>query len=227
LAAMGVWQFQSPGNSTKTKQADQHVANQDSTATKTPPSNVAGGKSPEGASTDWEIAITPKSASKSSDSKQSGTAKTGNAKLGAAGGTGDKTTAPQIAASRKPSTASGNPQTLPQPPPAAQKTAPNVTLLDQDGDVIYQGPIDLQPTLDRIDKGERHRHRNDGSVFQNREKRLPRKENGYYREYVVPTPNENGPGPQRLILGSEGEVFYTSDHYKSFKRLNLKFTPKM
>jgi guanyl-specific ribonuclease Sa len=35
----------------------------------------------------------------------------------------------------------------------------------------------------------------------------------------VPTPKEPGPGPQRLITGEEGEVWYTSDHYRSFRRI--------
>lgn len=96
---------------------------------------------------------------------------------------------------------------------------PNVVLRDQSGKVVYRGEIDLKPTLERIEAGEKHSHRNDGAVFQNREGRLPKKPSGYYHEYVHPTPNVSGPGPQRVILGGEGEVYYTSDHYKSFKRI--------
>ena len=48
--------------------------------------------------------------------------------------------------------------------------------------------VDLGPTLDRISRGERFPHRNDGSIFRNREGRLPSKPDGYYREYVHPTP---------------------------------------
>jgi guanyl-specific ribonuclease Sa len=98
----------------------------------------------------------------------------------------------------------------------------NVTLHNEARRVIYSGPIDLQPTLDRIKAGTRNQHRNDGAVFQNREGILPRKRTGYYHEYVVPTPRESGPGPQRLIVGSSGEVYYTSDHYKSFQRVKTK-----
>ncbi|MDB5339521.1 MAG: guanine-specific ribonuclease [Planctomycetaceae bacterium] len=120
-----------------------------------------------------------------------------------------------------------NPQTKPRPPPDLTERSRSpliqqVTLKNQDGRVIYQGPIDLQSTIDRIEKGERNQHRNDGTVFQNREGRLARKPAGYYHEYVVPTPDQHGPGPQRLILGKGGEVFYTSDHYRSFKKIAVK-----
>lgn len=128
-----------------------------------------------------------------------------------------------------PAKSSKSPQTKPQPPPPSKDSnqsrpthIPQVTLKNQDGRVIYQGPIDLQPTIDRIEKGQRADHRNDGTVFQNREGRLPRKPSGYYHEYVVPTPDQRGPGPQRLILGKGGEVFYTADHYRSFRKIDVK-----
>lgn len=95
----------------------------------------------------------------------------------------------------------------------------NQTIRDLSGRIVYKGTIDLKPTLDRIERGEENRHRNDGSSFQNRENRLPRKPAGYYKEYVHPTKGENGPGPQRIIIGKEGEVWYTPDHYKSFKKI--------
>ncbi|WP_436495298.1 ribonuclease domain-containing protein [Actinokineospora sp. HUAS TT18] len=58
--------------------------------------------------------------------------------------------------------------------------------------------------------------RNDGTTFQNREKLLPAKSSGYYREYTVPTPGSPDRGARRLITGSEKELFYTADHYASF-----------
>lgn len=95
----------------------------------------------------------------------------------------------------------------------------NVTIRNQSDRVVYRGDINLTPTLDRIKKGVRNEHRNDGSTFQNRERRLPKREDGYYKEYVHPTRGVSGPGPQRVILGKEGEIYYTSDHYGSFKRI--------
>ncbi len=95
----------------------------------------------------------------------------------------------------------------------------NQTIRDLDGRVVYKGTIDLKPTLDRIARGEANRHRNDGTTFQNRENRLPRKPSGYYTEYVNPTPGDNGPGPQRIIIGKKDDVWYTPDHYKTFKQI--------
>ena len=96
---------------------------------------------------------------------------------------------------------------------------PNQSIRDLNGRVVYKGTVDLEPTLDRIERGEANRHRNDGAQFQNRENRLPRKPSGYYKEYVHPTPGENGPGPQRIIIGKQGEVWYSADHYKTFKKI--------
>lgn len=100
-----------------------------------------------------------------------------------------------------------------------RRKVPHVQVLSH-GRVVFSGTMDLGPTLDRIARGERYPHRNDGSVFANRERRLPKKPNEWYREYVVPTPGEQGPGPQRIIIGREGEAFYTPDHYGTFVPLN-------
>jgi hypothetical protein len=97
-----------------------------------------------------------------------------------------------------------------------------LSLRNADGRTIYRGAIDLAPTLERIAAGKRLRFPNDGATFQNRERRLPGKPAGYYREWVVPTPGEPGPGPQRLVTGEDGEVWYTSDHYRSFRRISTK-----
>ena len=94
------------------------------------------------------------------------------------------------------------------------------TVRNQDGKVVYRGPIDLTAALARIERNERGSHGNDGSVFQNREKRLPLKPAGYYREWVHPTADLRGPGPQRIVTGEDGEIYYTSDHYKTFERLD-------
>jgi ribonuclease T1 len=95
----------------------------------------------------------------------------------------------------------------------------NVRIKDESGDVVYRGDIDLAPTLDRIERGERLRFSHDGIVFENREHRLPAKPAGYYHEFVQPTPGEEGPGGQRVVMGSEGEVYYSPDHYRTFRRI--------
>ena len=55
----------------------------------------------------------------------------------------------------------------------------------------------------------------------NYEKRLPREQRGYYREYTVPTPGEASRGARRIIAGAQPpEVFYyTADHYRTFRRI--------
>ena len=96
---------------------------------------------------------------------------------------------------------------------------PNVEVRSS-GKVVFSGTVDLGPTLDRIARGETYPHRNDGAVFGNRERRLPKKPSGWYREYVHPTPGVRGPGPQRIVLGKDGDAFYTPDHYETFHPLN-------
>lgn len=59
-------------------------------------------------------------------------------------------------------------------------------------------------------------YRQDGSVFGNREGRLPSRQAGFYREYTVPTPGEHDRGPRRLITGGAAELYYTGDHYMTF-----------
>lgn len=58
--------------------------------------------------------------------------------------------------------------------------------------------------------------RNDGAVYENREKVLPGKGSGYYHEYTVRTPGSGDRGTRRLITGAGHELYYTDDHYRSF-----------
>lgn len=95
----------------------------------------------------------------------------------------------------------------------------NVRIYDLDGRVAYEGDVDLRPELERIERGERDRHENDGGTFSNREGLLPQQARGYYREYVVRTPGISHAGPQRIVLGEGGEAYYTADHYESFTRI--------
>jgi guanyl-specific ribonuclease Sa len=94
------------------------------------------------------------------------------------------------------------------------------TIRDQDGHVVFRGDVDLGATLERIKRGERLSFSHDGTVFQNRERRLPQEPSGYYHEFVHLTPGISGPGPQRIIIGRDGETYYTPDQYRTFKRLD-------
>ena len=80
---------------------------------------------------------------------------------------------------------------------------------------------EIRETLQRISSGER-KYSQDGSIFQNREKRLPLKAPRYYREYTVETPGSRNRGARRLVKGEEGELYYTNDHYTTFRPLDLK-----
>ncbi|GEM_PF-2665509 len=82
------------------------------------------------------------------------------------------------------------------------------------------GLVNVRSTIDRIKAGDKLPHRHDGSVFQNREGLLPKQIDGYYREFVHPTPGVNGPGAQRVIQGQNGELYYSPDHYRTFVPLN-------
>lgn len=82
------------------------------------------------------------------------------------------------------------------------------------------GLVNVRSTIDRIKAGDKLPHRHDGSVFQNREGLLPKQIDGYYREFVHPTPGVKGPGAQRVIQGQNGELYYSPDHYRTFVPLN-------
>ena len=58
----------------------------------------------------------------------------------------------------------------------------------------------------------------DGVVFQNRERILPQKNKGYYREFTVKTPGSKDRGARRIVTGGRPatEWYYTDDHYRSF-----------
>ena len=64
----------------------------------------------------------------------------------------------------------------------------------------------------------------DGTVFGNRERLLPRKPRGHYREYTVPTPGSRDRGARRMVCAGEvpkepEACFYSDDHYASFRRV--------
>ncbi len=80
-------------------------------------------------------------------------------------------------------------------------------------------PPEARATLALIDRGGPFPYERDGVVFRNFEKRLPLRERGYYREYTVRTPGVSHRGARRIVAGGGGELYYTDDHYQSFKRI--------
>ncbi len=85
-------------------------------------------------------------------------------------------------------------------------------------------PAEARTTLDLILKGGPFPYRQDGVVFQNREKRLPVQPRGYYHEYTVETPGLSHRGARRIITGGNPVVtyYYTDDHYDSFRELEVQ-----
>jgi ribonuclease T1 len=82
-------------------------------------------------------------------------------------------------------------------------------------------PAEALETLALIQRGGPYPYRKDGTTFQNRERLLPGKARGYYREYTVPTPGARDRGARRIVTGGDPpEVFYyTADHYSSFREI--------
>lgn len=80
-------------------------------------------------------------------------------------------------------------------------------------------PPEARATLALIERGGPFPYERDGTVFRNFEKRLPLHERGYYREYTVRTPGLSHRGARRIVTGRGGELYYTDDHYQSFKRI--------
>lgn len=78
----------------------------------------------------------------------------------------------------------------------------------------------LLETLTLIDRGGPFPYPKDGSIFSNREGRLPAQPRGYYREYTVPTPAAKNRGARRIVRGKNGETWYTRDHYRTFVRID-------
>jgi ribonuclease T1 len=80
-------------------------------------------------------------------------------------------------------------------------------------------PTEAQQTIVLIRRRGPFPYERDGAVFGNFEGLLPRHERGYYCEYTVRTPGLAHRGARRIIAGRSGELYYTDDHYQSFKRI--------
>jgi ribonuclease T1 len=80
-------------------------------------------------------------------------------------------------------------------------------------------PPEAREAISLIRKGGPFPHERDGVVFGNREKLLPAHERGWYREYTVRTPGERTRGARRIVAGRDGTLYYSDDHYRSFRRI--------
>ncbi|MGX7680656.1 ribonuclease domain-containing protein [Jatrophihabitans sp. DSM 45814] len=82
-------------------------------------------------------------------------------------------------------------------------------------------PVQARDTVALIQRGGPFPYSHDGIVYNNLERHLPIKPTGYYHEYTVVTPGSTDRGARRIITGSAGEFYYTSDHYASFVTIDL------
>ena len=82
-----------------------------------------------------------------------------------------------------------------------------------------QLPKEAAETIALIRKGGPFPYRRDGVVFGNRERQLPARERGWYREYTVKTPGAKDRGARRIVAGRDGTLYYTDDHYRTFRRI--------
>ena len=88
---------------------------------------------------------------------------------------------------------------------------------------VAQLPTQGADTYALIARGGPFPHEKDGVVFGNRERLLPARSRGYYREYTVATPGINHRGTRRIVCGGAPRTpevcYYTADHYASFRKI--------
>jgi len=78
-------------------------------------------------------------------------------------------------------------------------------------------PKEAKETLRLIMRGGPFPFPRDGVVFGNFEKRLPKKQRGFYHEYTVITPGVRSRGARRIVCGQPAPCYYSDDHYQTFK----------
>lgn len=102
--------------------------------------------------------------------------------------------------------------------------AREVSGIQPDPIALSQLPPQGRDMMTLIRQGGPFRYDKDGTVFGNRERHLPAKNRGFYREYTVKTPGERTRGARRIVCGGvkpvEPEIcYYTDDHYASFRKI--------
>ncbi len=105
----------------------------------------------------------------------------------------------------------------------AKTPAPVDSALAASGIAVSELPRQGTETYERILQGGPFAHEKDGVVFGNRERLLPQKNRGYYREYTVKTPGARNRGTRRIVCGGQPKTpdtcYYTADHYASFRKI--------
>lgn len=98
-------------------------------------------------------------------------------------------------------------------------TADSRRFSDLDSVDVDDLPAEAATTLDLIAAGGPFPFSRDGAVFQNRERLLPLHDLGHYQEFTVVTPGESDRGARRIVAGADGGLYYTDDHYSSFREI--------
>jgi ribonuclease T1 len=103
----------------------------------------------------------------------------------------------------------------------AKGPAPNT---GSDTIALAQLPVQGQEVMKLIYAGGPFKFDKDGVVFGNRERILPAKNRGFYREYTVKTPGERTRGARRIVCGglqpaAPEACYYSDDHYASFRKI--------
>lgn len=105
-------------------------------------------------------------------------------------------------------------------PPTATPTATRIRSQSGLPFILYDDlPPEAKETIRLIDNNGPFPFRQDDSTFQNREGILPRKPQGWYREFTVITPGARDRGARRIVEGEDGLLFYTDDHYANFREV--------
>ena len=84
---------------------------------------------------------------------------------------------------------------------------------------VSELPPEGRETLHLIKQGGPFSYARDGAIFSNFEKRLPKRERGYYREFTVKTLGVRNRGARRIVCGQPVECYYSADHYRTFRRI--------
>lgn len=88
---------------------------------------------------------------------------------------------------------------------------------------IAEMPAQGAQTYAQITRGGPFPYDKDGTIFGNRERLLPIKNRGHYREYTVATPGVRHRGTRRIVCGGQPRApeacYYSADHYANFRKI--------
>jgi ribonuclease T1 len=123
------------------------------------------------------------------------------------------------AGAASPSTDPAAAASLPLSDPARSDSVARPVPADWDGGTVELSglPPEALATIELISAGGPHPFPQDGATFHNREGILPGRAEGFYREFTVETPGSPDRGARRLVVGEDGAIYYTTDHYDSFR----------